>query len=82
MLARPSGGQAPGRSVCDLTEEERIDLRALGWLGEGSSGTEWQPIFEHACKMIDLYAEDRWADVLALGVYWRTGFERLTGMSV
>lgn len=66
----------------ELTEEERIDLLALGWLGQGISGTEWQPIFEHACTMIDMYANDRWRYVLGLGAYWRIGFERLTGTSL
>ena len=65
----------------ELTEEERIDLLALGWLGQGNSGTEWQPIFGRACAMIDMYADDRWRYVLGLGAYWRAGFERLTGMS-
>ncbi|MCY4310104.1 MAG: type II toxin-antitoxin system VapC family toxin [Rhodospirillaceae bacterium] len=36
----------------ELTEEEYIDLLALGWLGQGNSGTEWQAIFERACAMI------------------------------
>lgn len=63
----------------ELTEEDRIDLLALGWLGQGNSGTEWQPIFERACAMIDMYANDRWRYVLGLGAYWRAGFERLTG---
>ena len=81
-ILRSSAGKRLERLVRELTDEERIDLVALGWLGEGSSGTEWQPIFEHACKMIDLYAEDRWGDVLALGVFWRTGFEQLTVISV
>lgn len=66
----------------ELTEEERIDLLALGWLGQGISGTEWQPIFEHACTTIDMYANDRWRYVLGLGAYWRAGFERLTGTSL
>ena len=63
----------------ELAEEERIDLLALGWLGQGNSDTEWQPIFERACTMIDMYADDGWRYVLGLGAYWRAGFERLTG---
>ena len=81
VLRSPAGRRLEGL-FGDITEEERIDLLALGSLGEGSSGTEWRPIFEHACKMIDLYAEDRWGDILALGVYWRDGFERLTEIRV
>ena len=66
----------------ELTEEERIDLLALGWLGQGNSGTEWQPIFGRACTTIDMYADDRWSYVLSLGAYWWAGFERLTGRSL
>ena len=65
-----------------LNDEERIDLLALGWLGQGYSGTEWKPIFERACTMIDGYANDNWVYVLGLGVYWRAGYERLTGISI
>ena len=65
-----------------LTGEERIDLLALGWSGQGASGTEWQPIFERACATIDMYANDRWRYVLGLSAYWRAGFERLTGTSL
>ncbi len=63
----------------ELTEEEYIDLLALGWLGQGNSGTEWQAIFERACAMIDLYANDRWRYILSLGAYWRAGLGHLNG---
>ncbi len=33
---------------------------ALGWLGQGHSGTEWQPILERASTMIDGYANNNW----------------------
>ena len=65
-----------------LNDEERIDLLALGWLGQGYSGTEWKPIFELACTMIDGYANNNWVYVLGLGIYWRAGYERLTGISI
>ena len=65
-----------------LNDEERIDLLALGWLGQGNSGTEWQPIFERACAMIDGYSNDDWRYVIHLGGHWREGFKRLTGISL
>ena len=65
-----------------LNDEERIDLLALGWLGQGNSGTEWQPIFERACAMIDGYSNDDWRYVIHLGGHWRAGCERLTGISL
>ena len=65
-----------------LNDEERIDLLALGWLGQGNSGTEWQPIFERACAMIDGYSNDDWRYVIHLGGHWSAGYERLTGISL
>lgn len=66
----------------ELSEEERIDLLALGWLGQGNSGTEWLPIVERAFESIDLYADDGGHYVLGLGFFWRAGYRRLTGISV
>ena len=66
----------------NLNDEERIDLLALGWLGQGCSGTDWRQIFERACTVIDGYASHNYKYVLSLGVFWRVGFERLTGISI
>ena len=66
----------------ELSDEERIDLLALGWLGQGHSGTEWLPIIERAFGSIDLYADDGGRHILGLGVFWRAGYQRLTGISV
>ena len=66
--------------ILELNDEERIDLLALGWLGQGYSGTEWRPIFERAYTAIDGYADRRYE--LSLGVYWRSGYERLTGVAI
>ncbi len=55
----PTGRRLEGLFY-SLNDEERIDLLALGWLGQGDSGTEWQPIFERACTMIDGYANNNW----------------------
>lgn len=32
----------------NLSENEQADILALGWLGQGASGTDWQPIRERA----------------------------------
>ena len=81
ILDSPAGKRL-GRLFLQLNDEERIDLLALGWLGQGNSGTEWQPIFERACSMIDGFANDDWRYVIHLGAYWRPGYMRLTGISV
>ena len=80
-LESPAGKRLE-RLFLQLNDEERIDLLALGWLGQGNSGTEWQPIFDRACIMIDGYANDEWRYVLHLGVHWRAGFKRLTGITI
>ena len=54
------------RLFLELNDEERIDLLALGWLGQGRSGTEWEPILERAFAMIDGYANRNWDTCLAL----------------
>ena len=77
----PAGRRLDGLFL-ELNDEERIDLLALGWLGQGQSSAEWPPIFERACTMIDAYADDKWHYVLGLGAYWRVGFERLTGVAI
>ncbi|MDE0176685.1 MAG: PIN domain-containing protein [Defluviicoccus sp.] len=82
LILRSPAGKRLKRLLRELTEEERIDLVALAWLGAGAGGTDWQSSFEHACKVIGLYDENNWAGVLNLGVYWRAGYERLTGNSI
>ena len=81
ILESPAGKRLE-RLFLQLNDEERIDLLALGWLGQGNSGTEWQPIFDRACIMIDGYANDEWRYVLHLGVHWRAGFKHLTGITI
>ena len=81
ILDSPAGKRLD-RLFLQLNDEERIDLLALGWLGQGNSGSEWQPTFERACSMIDGYANEERLYVLGLGAHWRAGFERLTGISI
>ncbi len=81
ILDSPAGKRLK-RLFHQLSDEECIDLFALGQLGRGSLGTEWQPIFERACSMIDGHAKDGWRYGLHLSVHWRAGYERLTGISL
>ena len=82
LIFNSPAGRRLERLFLELSDEERIDLLALGWLGQGYSGTEWQPILERACAMIDGYANRNWDYVLGLGVYWLAGFKRLTGITI
>ena len=81
ILESPAGKRLE-RLFLQLNDDERIDLLALGWLGQGQSGNEWQPIFERACVTIDGYADPDWRYVIHLGMHWRDGFKRLTGVSI
>ena len=62
----------------ELGDEERIDLLALAWFGR-ERDDDWRALFEHACKMLDA-VDERY--ILGLGHHWRTGYKRLTGISI
>ena len=64
------------RLITELDDEETIDLLALGLLGQGHSGDEWQPNFEHACSVIETRIVPYDCE------HWRAGYERLTGISL
>lgn len=81
-ILRSPAGKRLERLVRELDEEERIDLIALAWLEEGGGDIDWQWAFEHACKVIGLYADDGWGEVIGLAVYWQAGYERLTGIGL
>ena len=68
--------------IVELDDEERIDLFALGLLGQGHSGAEWQPIFKRACEMVDDFFQKKSSELPVLSKYWRAGYERLTGISL
>ena len=62
----------------DLDAEEHIDLLALAWFGR-ERDDDWPTLFEHACKMLNAVDEHY---LLGLGHHWRTGYKRLTGVSL
>ena len=68
--------------LVELNDEECIDLVALGFLGQGNLGAEWRPIFERACAMIDTYDDPTHRYVFGCSMFWRAGYERLTGTSI
>ena len=61
-------------SVRELSDEERIDLNALGWLGAGHF-PDWQRSVEHAEKMVLSVGPEYTA---GYGHCWRTGYRRAT----
>ena len=66
------------RLVEELNNEERIDLLALGWLGDGRFKSNWRRNFEHACKMIDLTEpRDELRYIVGHALTWQAGLDRL-----
>ena len=56
-----------------LTEEERIDLLALGWFGR-PDGWDWKFCFEYACDEVDTSHDN---DLIRNAQFWQKGYERL-----
>ena len=61
------------RLVGELSDEERIDLLALGWLG-AERFDDWPRSLEHAAKTAS-FADDDY--VAGYGKDWKNGYERL-----
>ena len=51
VIDSPSSRRLRGM-VRDLSQEERIDLLALGWLAQHGPEPGWEHWFNHACKMV------------------------------
>ena len=58
--------------VGDLSDEERIDLLAIGWLGAGRFPS-WRRSLEHASRMVPSVDHGYAA---GYGHHWRAGYER------
>ncbi len=56
-----------------LSDEERIDLLALGWFGR-PDGWDWKSCFEYACREVDTAHENY---LIRNGPFWQPGYERL-----
>ena len=60
--------------ISDLSEQERIDVLALGWLGAGHF-PDWRQSLEHAETMINACGLDY---AVNYGRHWRAGYSTLT----
>lgn len=68
--------------ILELTREERVDLLALGWLGQGYSGTDWRAIRQRADELVDGFANLQYTYLVSLTVYLKKGlafFNKLSG---
>lgn len=80
--SNPAGGE-PGRDsvayrrlaaqLRELSDEERIDLLALGWFGQ-PDGPDWRWCHEQACRELTA-TED--GELIRSGRFWKRGYERL-----
>lgn len=61
------------RLIGDLSDEERVDLLALGWFG-AKRFDAWRRSLEHAAKMVS-FTHDGY--VAGYGQHWKSGYERL-----
>ena len=60
-----------------LSDEERVDLLALGWFGAGLLNSDWRKNFDHASGMVGQVGHHY---VAGYGEYWRRGYERVSGL--
>jgi len=60
------------RIYASLSHEEKIDFLALGWLGQGYSGSNWKEIRQRAKSYI---SDDHARYILSLAIYLRAGLQ-------
>ena len=61
------------RLIGELTDEERVDLLALGWFG-AKRFNDWPRSLEHAAKTVS-FTHDGY--VAGYGQHWKSGYERV-----
>jgi predicted nucleic acid-binding protein len=61
-------------AISSLSEPERIDLLALGWLGQGYSGTDWFDLQGKANQSIPTKTDPELIYLLSLAVHFETGW--------
>ena len=61
--------------ISALSDEERVDLLALGWFGAGLLNGDWRQNFEHASGMVGAVSHQY---VAGYGEYWRKGYALLS----
>ena len=61
------------RLIGELSEEERVDLLALGWLG-AKRFNDWARSLQHAAKTVSFTHSGY---VASYGAHWKNGYERL-----
>ena len=66
------------KRIANLSEHERIDLKALAWFGrESSDPSPWAYFLNHACRTWAFNDDPHYE--ARLGSYWEAGLDRLLG---
>ena len=74
MVDSPSFRRLVDR-ISVLSDEERLDLLALGWFGAGLLNGDWRQNFEHASRMVGNVSHRY---VAGYGEYWAKAYARVS----
>ena len=64
-----------------LPEAQKIDLVALGWLGQGRSGNNWFQLREHVRKSLSLSSDNDLVSLVRLSAHIEAGWRKFQKMS-
>jgi predicted nucleic acid-binding protein len=62
------------KAILALSESEQIDLLALGWLGQGYSGSDWVTLQNKARQSLLTNTDSKLIYLLSMAVYFESGW--------
>lgn len=65
------------KAILALSEPEQIDLLALGWLGQGYSGSDWFELQNRAKQSLLANTDPKLTYLLSMAVYFESGWNLL-----
>ena len=68
------------KTILTLPQSEQIDLLALGWLGQGYSGTDWFELQNKARRSLLASTDPKLVYLVSMAVYFETGWNLLQAM--
>lgn len=68
------------KAILSLSEAEQVDLLALGWLGQGYSGTDWFELQNKARQSLLASTDPKLVYLVSMAVYFETGWNLLQAM--
>ena len=64
-----------------LSEAQKIDLIALGWLGQGHSDSNWSQVREHVRKSLSLSSDNDLISLVRLSTHIEAGWQKFQKMA-